>query len=607
MYGKSIIRETIQSSPKSPGVYRMIDKDDKVLYVGKAKSLPDRLSSYLNLKQLPTRLKRMVFATDRVEIIATSSESEALLLEANLIKTLKPLYNIRLRDDKSFPYIFIAGKTHFPAISKVRKKIADGHYFGPFASSYDATRIIELLKKSFLIRTCSDAEFKNRSRPCLEYHIKKCSAPCVNYITKTEYKKSITEALTFLSGKNNNICENLISEMQKYSSAENYEKAAQIRDRIKAINSILAKQSVTNLDLDNFDVISIAENSDKYAIVVFFYRNGISYGNERFFPKTSQDNNIAEVLSSFLMQFYSDHPLPDHLLLNLELNEKAEIAKALSQLAKKNVKINNPKYGNKKEFVDFATKNAKLALERKLAEKESIQEIYYNLKEVFGLYRIPKKIEVYDNSHILGEYAVGAMVAVSQKGFLKQNYRKFNIKYTDCEGDDYAMLKEVLLRRFSRLIAEDKNNQNGSWPDIIFLDGGKGHASIAKEVFDFLEIPDFPFFCIAKGKERNKGKERFCNDKRDYFNISDKKLLYYLQKIRDEVHRFAITTHRNKRSKALSQSKIDEIPGIGPHKKKMLLNYFGSVAKISAAACEDLEKTPGISKKLAQEIYSFLH
>lgn len=600
-----VIRQTVRTAPKSFGVYRMLSKADKVLYVGKAKNLQDRLSSYLQLKNLSKRIQKMVLQTAKVEIIIVPSETEALLLEANLIKTLHPIYNIRLRDDKSFPYIFINNRHQYPGLYKVWRKTEKGQYFGPFAAGYDMHKIIDLLRKSFFIRSCKDAEFNRRTRPCLEYDIKRCSGPCVNKVSQEDYGKLLQGVTDFLSGRNTEIREELALRMQEESEKLNFEQAAILRDRIKSINSILSKQDVTDVKLKDFDIIALASISGLFALQVFFYRGGISYGNQVFFPKADQEETEVDVLEQFLKQFYLTRPLPSHLLISHELPEQYELELAFSKLADKKVTIQMPKLGKRRELLAFALENAKQALTRKQDEQSSLIEIYYKIKKEFGLSKIPEKIEVYDNSHIQGDYAIGAMITASREGFLKQSYRKFNIENQQVKGDDYAMLKEVLIRRFSRLLADDKDRKN--WPDLIFIDGGKGHATIAKEAFSLLGIPDFPFFCVAKGKERNKGKERFCNDKLNYFVIRDRDLLYYLQRIRDEVHRFAITSHRQKRAKSISKSELDVIPGIGPQKKKQLLSHFGSLANIKSSSLIDIEKAPGINSKLAKVIFEHLH
>ncbi|MBT4989510.1 MAG: excinuclease ABC subunit UvrC [Rickettsiales bacterium] len=603
-----ILKNIVNQASSDPGVYRMIDISGNILYVGKARNLKNRLASYIKLEQLTRRLQQMVLSINDIEIIATKSEKEALLLEANLIKTLNPKYNIRLKDGKTFPYIYLSTKDDFPGIYKYRgNKDKKGKYFGPFANIYDVSKIIDLLKQSFLIRGCSDSDFKLRKRPCLEYHIKRCSAPCVDLLSKSDYQKQINQADRFLSGDAHKIRQELIEQMDRASSDEDYEQATLIRDRIKAINTVLERQNITDLDIKDFDVVAFVELNKQYIAEVFFYRNGISYGNKAIMLEYADNFDKNEIYEYFFKKFYNGSDIPKTILTNIQLENEQMISELLSEIRGSNVTIEYPKIGNKKQLLDIVIRNAKMALVNKLKVKYDIDKIYQDLKEIFGLIRVPSRIELYDNSHMSGTYPVGALISVNKEGFDKANYRIFNIANDMAKGDDYAMLYEVLTRRFKRLIKEDPDNQMRSWPDLILIDGGKGQATIAKQVFKELDIPDFPFFCIAKGKERNKGKERFCNDQRDYFTISEKSVLYYIQTIRDEVHRFVISKLRKKRDKASVKSDLDNIMGIGPKKRHALIQHFGGIDIIKNAPITDLAKVKGISLDIAKTIFKYFH
>jgi excinuclease ABC subunit C len=603
-----ILQNIIEHTTSSPGVYRMLDSGGNVLYVGKARNIKKRLSSYSKLDQLTRRLQQMVLSIDDIEIIETKSEKEALLLEANLIKTLNPKYNIRLKDDKSFPYIYLNTDDDFAGIYKYRgeKKIL-GKYFGPFANIYDVSKIIDLLKQSFLIRGCSDSDFKSRTRPCLEYHIKRCTAPCMKLVSKAGYQKQIDQVSRFLSGDARHIRSDLIEQMNILADSEDYEKAALLRDRIKAINSVLEKQNITDLEIIDFDVVAFAELNNQHIAEVFFYRGGISYGNRAILLEHADDFSKSEIYEYFFKKFYSNNDIPKTILTNIKLENEGLLSELLSESQKFKVTIQQPKQGKKRQLLDIVERNARLALINKLKAKYDIDKIYQGLKDVFGLIKVPRRIEVYDNSHMSGAFPIGAMISANKDGFDKANYRMFDIVSDMARGDDYAMLYEVLTRRFTRLIKEDPDNQKNSWPDLVLIDGGRGQASVAKQVFVELEIPDFPFFCIAKGKERNKGKERFCNDIRDYFIITEKEILYYIQTIRDEVHRFVISKLRKKRDKASLKSDLDNITGIGPSKRKALIQHFGGIDAIKNAPIDDLAKVNGISPRIAQIVFGYFH
>ena len=477
----------------------------------------------------------------------------------------------------------------------------------PYTGSFDLNQLVNLLRKSFLIRNCSDYEFAHRKKPCLEYQIKKCSAPCTKYISKAAYKKSIQATIDIIEGKNSQlISKELISKMNQHSDNLEYEKALIMRDRVKSLNMVTAKQKVYNINLKNAHIIVLYEYQEQIIIALFRFRNGMNYGEEYFYPTNIA--NHTEILAQFIRQFYDTKISIDEIITNVKFTDKKEIIEYLYHKHKAKIKITLAQQNYKKEIVDFALNNAKFQIKQKLAsDNKSInnQKLHEKLKEVFALEKTPDRIDIFDNSHIFGSYAVGAMVVSSKKGFLKSQYRKFNIKNILAAGDDYAMLKEVLIRRYSKMLEHDPKNKKSSWPDLILIDGGKGQATITQQVFNYLNL-NIPFYCIAKGKERNKGKERFCNGEKDYFTITEPKLLYYLQNIRDEAHRFAITTHRNKRAKALIHSQLDDIPKIGAKRKKILLTHFGSVAAIKSAAIEDIAKLENFSIKLAKEIKEIL-
>ncbi len=607
--GINVIRAFIKLLPKTPGVYRMISVKEEVLYVGKAKNLYSRVSSYTHVHKLPTRLKRMIAQTASLEVIHTHTEVEALLLEANLIKKFRPPFNVLLRDDKSFPYILIAQDHPYPQILPYRgEKKRPGLYFGPFASAQSVYETLPLLQKGFLLRSCSDIVFSHRTRPCLLYHIKRCSAPCVGKINQEEYKMLVQEADNFLSGKTASLQKQLSKKMQEASTSLHYEEAARYRDRLRILTQIQSSQRVAGLSLDRTDVIAVAEDSGEICLQFFLYKQGNNLGNKPYFFKKDDQQTVDEIIEAFLMQFYIAHEVPSLILLNHPPHHKKIVEEALTSLKGKKVSIVIPKLGPKKELVSQALKNAELALSRHLTEKMQNVFLFQKLQVILEATNPIERIEVYDNSHLQGKDPYGAMIVVDPTGFVKQAYRKFHIKdsYSSRiikEGDDYGMMRQVLLRRFKNIHTTPENK-----PSLVLLDGGKGQLSVGMEVFEELGITDIALAAIAKGPNRNAGEETFYLPYKEPFQLPKQDpLLFLLQKIRDEAHRFAISTHRMKRSKTLTQSKLDAIPNIGPKRKKALLHHFGSVQAIQEAGFMDLKKVTGISPKLAQEIYFYFH
>jgi len=606
--GKELIKKKIPLVSNSPGVYRMLGKKNQVLYVGKAKNLPKRLKDYAIGKNLTIRTNRMLSLTHNLEIITTSSEAEALLLEANLIKKFKPKFNILLKDDKSFPYIFIEKDCDWPQLSKHRgRKNKNGHYFGPFASVGSANWTIKILQKVFLLRVCNSSVFKNRDRACLLFEIKRCAAPCVNYIGKEEYGKLVNDAVAFLSGKSKLIQKKLSLDMEKCSRNLDYEKAAVVRDRIKALTQIQSSQNISSTNLNNADVISIVQEAAKSCIQVFFYRSKQNWGNQSFFPSHDDDHSAEEVLASFIAQFYENKNAPAEILINKKINNLSLIKTALEKKEKKLISIKLATKGNALKLSKMAEKNAKEALTRKIFESETNTKLLDQVAEKFKLNILPRVVEVYDNSHIQGAHSVGAFITFSSEGFVKTRYRKFNIKNTNINsGDDYGMLKEVLERRFSRII-QNKNQSDFVVPDLILIDGGKGQYSVSRKVLDDYGFHDIPIIAIAKGKNRNQGNETFIYKTSSIKLNKREPLLFFLQRLRDEAHRFAISSHRMKRKKSLSKSLLDEISGIGRTRKRALLNYFGSAKAVESASYDDLKNVDGIKTTVAKKIHDFFH
>jgi len=607
-FGKDLIKKKIPLVSNSPGVYRMLDKKGQVIYVGKAKNLPIRLKSYALDKNHTIRTERMLALTSGLEIVTTGSEAEALLLEANLIKKFKPKFNVLLRDDKSFPYIFIEKDCAWPQLSKHRgKKNKNGYYFGPFASAGSANWTIKILQKVFLLRVCNDSVFKNRDRPCILYQIKRCSAPCVSYVGKAEYSKLVSDAVLFLSGKSKNIQKKLSMEMEKSSEKMDYEKAAVLRDRIKALTQIQSSQSISSSNLDNADVISVAQEAGKSCVQVFFYRSKQNWGNQSYFPSHDKSHTAEEVLASFITQFYENKNVPAEILLNKKIKDLNLVKSALEKKEEKFLSIKIPTRGNALKLSKMAEKNAKEALTRKIFESETNNKLLNEIADKFNLDIAPRLIEVYDNSHIQGSNSVGALITFGSEGFIKKKYRKFNIKNKELRaGDDYGMLREVFERRFSKII-KSKKEGDVIIPDLVIIDGGKGQYSVGRKILDEYGFHGIPVVAIAKGKNRNKGDETFFH-KNSIIKLSKREpLLFFLQRLRDEAHRFAVSSHRMKRKKNLTKSLLDQISGIGRTRKRALLNYFGSARAVESASFDDLKRVEGIETSVAKKIHDFFH
>ena len=604
--GKEVIKKELPLIPKLPGVYRMLNSKNEILYVGKAKNLPNRLKSYVTEKNHIIRTERMLSQTKRIEITSTSNESEALLLEANLIKKYKPKFNILLRDDKSFPFIFIGNEDKWPQIKRHRgKKDKKGFFFGPFASAGSANWTIKMIQKIFHLRVCDDTVFKNRERPCILYQIKRCSGPCVGYIKESDYKQDVDDAIEFVSGKSRRIQKNLSYHMEKASDELDFEKATILRDRIKALNIIQSSQRINEANLVEADVIAGYKESGKTCIQVFFYRSKQNWGNQAFFPKHDPDENLSEILNSFIAQFYENKSVPSSIILSEEIKEKILIEKTLSQKENKQINISVAKKGSKLKVIEQAIKNAKDSLNRKLYESQNNKELFESVAKKFNLETNINLIEVYDNSHIQGTDSVGALIAFGDEGFVKKRYRKFNIKIKKNEQDDYGMMKEVLNRRFKRAIQEKENFL--SFPDLVLIDGGKGQYSTAREALNELGLHDLPIIAIAKGKFRNSGNETFFHNGKEYKFQKNDPTLFFLQRIRDESHRFAISAHRAKRKKGISKSLLDQIEGIGSIRKRALLNHFGSARGVESASLDEIKSVEGVEEKVAKKIYNFFH
>ena len=604
--GKEVIKKELPLIPKSPGVYRMLNHKDDILYVGKAKNLPNRLKSYVAEKNHIIRTERMLSQTFKLEITTTANESEALLLEANLIKKYKPKFNILLKDDKSFPFIFISNKEQWPQVKKHRgKKDKDGFYFGPFASAGTANWTIKMLQKIFQLRVCDDGTFKNRKRPCILYQIKRCAGPCVDYVKKDDYLKSVDHAIQFVSGKSRDIQKNLSKQMEKASDELDFERASIFRDRIKSLNIIQSSQRINEANLTDADVIAAYKESGKTCVQVFFYRSKQNWGNQAYFPKHDPDQNISEIMSSFLMQFYENKSVPKLVIINVDIKDKKLIEETLSKKEKQNISINIAKKGTKAKVIAMAEKNAKESLNRKLYEANNNKNLFEGISKKFNLKSNLNLIEVYDNSHIQGTNSVGAMVTFGDEGFIKKRYRKFDIKTEGAEQDDFAMLKEVLTRRFKRAMLEKGNYL--TFPDLILIDGGKGQYSSAKEVLNEFGLHDLPMIAIAKGKERNSGNETFFYEGKTFKFEKNDPTLFFMQRLRDEAHRFAITSHRAKRAKGIRKSMLDQIEGIGSIRKRALLNHFGSARAVESASFDEIKSVQGVEEKVAKKIYNFFH
>jgi excinuclease ABC subunit C len=670
--GPAAIARYAKLAPASPGVYRMIGGRGEVLYVGKAKNIRKRILAYQRASGHTLRIARMIAATVAIEFVSTTTETEALLLEANLIKRLRPRFNVLLRDDKSFPYILISGDHPAPQIAKHRgARNRPGQYFGPFASAQAVHRTITALERAFLIRSCSDAVYESRTRPCLLHQIKRCSAPCTGEITLPDYAGLVQEAIAFLSGKSRQVKEELAAEMEKASQALDFERAAVYRDRLAALSAVQAHQGINPRGVEEADVFAVHQEGGFSCVQVFFFRTGQNWGNRAYFPRADRSLSADAVLGAFIGQFYDDKPCPQLILVSHEIEERALIAAALTIKSNHRVEVARPLRGEKKDLVDHALANAREALGRKLAETSSQQRLLAALAETFGLSRPPRRIEVYDNSHIQGSNAVGAMIVAGAEGFRKNQYRKFNIRSADLTpGDDYAMMREVLTRRFRRLLSEaprngdtgdrsdaaaarggfheapspqpiaadvaassssepshpdlqaapgdradehasrpgDEDMPESPWPDLVLIDGGLGQLNAARETMATLGVTDVPLAAIAKGPDRDAGRETFFLPGRSPFMLRPRDpVLYFVERLRDEAHRFAVGSHRQKRKRDIREAGLQEIPGIGPARKRALLRHFGTLRAIERASVADLEHVPGINAETARKVYDFFH
>ncbi len=637
--GRAVIASHAKLAPSSPGVYRMIDAKGDVLYVGKAKNIRKRIIAYGRPTGYDPRIERMIAATAALEFVSTATETEALLLEANLIKRLRPRFNVLLRDDKSFPHILITADHWAPQILKHRgARTREGNYYGPFASVWAVNRTITALQRAFLLRSCSDGFFEGRTRPCLLYQIKRCSGPCTREIDFAEYGELVREANAFLSGKSQAVKDELAAEMEKASAALDFERAAIYRDRLAALSAVQSHQGINPHGVEEADVFALHQAGGFSCVEVFFFRTGQNWGNRAYFPKADRSLSAGEVLGAFLAQFYDDKPSPRAIFISHEIEERALLAEALSIKSGHKIEVSVPQRGEKKDLVDHALANAREALARKLAESSSQRRLLELLAEVFVLARPPRRIEVYDNSHIQGSNAVGAMIVAGAEGFEKNQYRKFNIRAADlAPGDDFGMMREVLSRRFKRLMNEAPRAMPGTpptpaqvlamapadagapidigdgdndspWPDLVIIDGGRGQLTAAQETLAALGIIDVPLVAVAKGPDRDAGMETFFLPGREPFKLKPRDpALYFVERLRDEAHRFAVGSHRVRRRRDIREAGLQEIPGIGPTRKRALLHHFGTLKAIERAALADLAKVPGISAETARKIYDFFH
>lgn len=640
--GVDVIKHFVKRLPMGPGVYRMLNDTGDVLYVGKARSLKKRVTSYTRLQGQSNRIMRMIMATASMEFVETRTEPEALLLEANLIKRLRPRFNVLLRDDKSFPYILISEDHEAPALIKHRgARNRKGSYFGPFASAGAVNETINAMQKAFLVRNCSDSYYSNRTRPCLLYQIKRCAGPCTGEVSKEDYAGLVSEAKAFLSGRSQLIKKELARAMEQASEQLDFERAAVYRDRLAALSHVQSHQGINPQNTEEADVFAVAQEGGQTCIQVFFFRTGQNWGNRAYFPKADKSMESEEVLQSFLSQFYDDKPAPRLILLSHEIEEAELLREALTARASHKVDVATPKRGEKKELVDHALSNAKGALGRRLAETSSQIRLLKGMAEAFGLDRMPRRVDVFDNSHIMGTNAVGGMIVAGPEGFAKGHYRKFNIKSESLvPGDDYGMMREVMSRRFARLQKEApegytqtarfrtgteqpaapeealpeqpetplSNADIPEWPDLVLIDGGQGQLTAVRTTLEEMGITDVPLVGIAKGPDRDAGREKFFIHGRDSFMLPERDpVLYFVQRLRDEAHRFAIGSHRAKRKKAISANPLDEIAGIGPARKRALLQHFGTAKAVSKAGIEDLVEAEGISESTAKLIYDHFH
>jgi excinuclease ABC subunit C len=630
--GRAAIARYARHAPSAPGVYRMVDGKGDVLYVGKAKNIKKRVLAYTRTGAHDSRITRMIAATTAMEFVTTATETEALLLEANLIKRLRPRFNVLLRDDKSFPYIFITSDHWAPQILKHRgARTRKGNYYGPFANAGAVNRTVNALQRAFLLRSCSDSFFEARTRPCLLHQIRRCSAPCTQEIDFSGYQELVREANEFLSGKSQAVKQELAREMEQAATAEQFERAAIYRDRLAALSAIQSHQGINPRNVEEADVFAVHQDGGYSCIEVFFFRAGQNWGNRAYFPKADRALAPGEVLSAFMAQFYDDKPPPRLILVSHEFENRELLAEALCTKVGRKIEIGVPLRGERKDLVAHAQVNAREALGRKLADTSSQQKLLKALADTFGLDRVPRRIEVYDNSHIAGSNAVGAMIVAGPEGFRKNQYRKFNIRSADLSpGDDYGMMREVLQRRFKRLITErprvsaeaalaavatgelmpdeDLASSDPVWPDLVLIDGGRGQLRAAQETLAALDLTDVPLVAIAKGPDRDAGRETFHVAGKSPFKMPPRDpLLYFVERMRDEAHRFAIGSHRTRRMKDIREAGLQEIPGIGPTRKRALLRHFGTVKAIERASLPDLAQVPGINAETARKIYDFFH
>jgi excinuclease ABC subunit C len=623
--GRAAIVHYAKLAPSRPGVYRMIDARGDVLYVGKAKNVKKRVQAYARPTGLDTRIERMIALTRTLEFVVTRTETEALLLEANLIKRLRPRFNVVLRDDKSFPYILITSDHWAPQILKHRgARARPGYYYGPFASVWAVNRTVNALQRAFLLRSCSDSFFESRTRPCLLYQIKRCSAPCTKEIDFKDYSLLVREANAFLSGRSKTVKDELAEEMEKASAGLDFERAAIYRDRLSALSAIQSHQGVNPRGVEDADVFALHQQGGFSCVEVFFFRTRQNWGNHAYFPRADRSLAPGEILSAFLAQFYDDKPPPRLIMISHEIPDRALLADALHTKVGHKIEVMVPQRGEKKDLIEHGLANAREALGRKLAETSSQEKLLRQLAETFGLARTPRRIEVFDNSHIQGTNAVGAMIVAGREGFRKSAYRRFNFRSADLTpGDDFAMMREVLERRFKRLIAEAprssndspqgeehaalEQNDESSWPDLVLIDGGQGQLTAAREVLQNFGV-DVPLVAIAKGPDRDAGRETFFVPGRDSFKLPPRDpVLYFVERLRDEAHRFAIGSHRTRRARGLRESGLQEIAGIGPARKRALLHHFGTLKAIERASVTDLMQVDGISAETARRIYAFFH
>ena len=616
LVGHACVHSYLKTLDNSPGVYRMLDEQGKILYVGKARSLKKRVSNYANPNGHTPRILRMISQTRRMMFLTTRTETEALLLEQNLIKQLKPHFNVLLRDDKSFPMIMLTGHHDYPQIKKHRgSRKAKGDYFGPFASGQAVNRTLNQLQRVFMLRDCSDSMFNSRTRPCLQYQIKRCSGPCTGKVTEQDYAASVADARDFLRGRTSGIQANLAKEMQTASDAMEFERAAAFRDRINALTQVQQAQGINPQNVAEADIIALHMEGGQACVQVFFIRANQNWGNKDFYPRTGQGGegnegaDPSEVLQAFVTQFYDNREPPRLVLISNAVDDPDLVAEALTQKASRKVEISVPQRGERADLVDNAMRNARESLARKMAETATQAKLLRGVAQAFDLKAPPKRIEAYDNSHIQGAHAVGAMIVAGPEGYMKSQYRKFNIKGEDLTpGDDFGMMKEVMTRRFKRLQKEDPNRETEAWPDLLLIDGGAGQVSAVREIMREYGVEDIAMVGVAKGLDRDHGKEEFYRTGQRPFALQrNDPVLYFIQRMRDEVHRFAIGTHRAKRSKAIGATPLDEVAGVGATRKRALLAHFGSAKAVSRAGLEDLKAVDGISSALAEVIYGHFH